>query len=188
MQQQNTTSNTWYDKTWLVIVLCILFFPIGLYGLWKNATISRVWKICVTVIVALIIIANIGSKNSQIQPANDLLDESSTTLAEQGKEKQWTIVYTFKGNGMKKSPTFALTGSEARLKYSYSAPGRIGLGMFFIYIVDEGEDIMRTGGIPEVMTQAENEESESAIQKRAGRYYLHINASGDWVVTVEELR
>lgn len=74
------------------------------------------------------------------------------------------------------------------LMHSYSVPGRIGTGMFFIYIVDEGEDIMRTGSIPEVMTQAENEESESAIQKRAGRYYLYINASGDWVVTVEELR
>ena len=42
------------------------------------------------------------------------------------------------------------------------------------------------GGVPEVMTQAESEESESSIQKGAGRYYLNVNVSGSWTVTVEE--
>ncbi len=107
---------------------------------------------------------------------------------EQPREKQWTNVYTFKGNGMKKSPVFQLTGGEARLKYSYKAPGGIGMGMFSVYVVDEGNDIMKTGGFPEVMTQAENEESESTIQKGEGRYYLNVSASGNWVVTVEEMK
>ena len=64
----------------------------------------------------------------------------------------------------------------------------MGMGMFAAYVVDEGKDIMKQGGIPEVMTSAENEESESSIQKSAARYYLNINATGNWTVTVEEFK
>ena len=189
MEQQNTTSNAWYEKTWLIIILIIIFFPVGLYALWKNSTISKGWKIGVTVVIALIVIANIGGKNDKSQSVtNSTTNESSTTSTEPTKEKQWTTVYTFKGNGMKKSPVFELTGGDAKLKYSYKAPGGVGMGMFSVYVVDEGDDIMETGGFPEVMTQAENEDSESTIQKGSGRYYLNVNASGSWVVTVEEMK
>lgn len=189
MEQQNTNSNAWYEKTWVVVILCILFFPVGLYALWKNSSIGKGWKIGVTAIIALIVIANIGDKEDKSQSAsNSTTTESTTTTTEPTKEKQWETVYTFKGNGMKKSPVFELTGGDARLKYSYKAPGGLGMGMFSVYVVDEGDDIMKTGGIPEVMTQAENEDSESAIQKGSGRYYLNVNASGNWVVTVEELK
>lgn len=54
----------WYDKTWVVILLCILFFPVGLYALWKNATISKGWKIGVTTFFALAIIASAGNGKS----------------------------------------------------------------------------------------------------------------------------
>jgi hypothetical protein len=29
-------STRWYNKTWLVLLLCLLFFPVGFYGLWKS--------------------------------------------------------------------------------------------------------------------------------------------------------
>lgn len=109
------------------------------------------------------------------------------TQEEETKTEQWMEVYTFKGSGMKKSPTFELTGSEARLKYKYESQ-HSGMGMFAVYIVDEGKDIMKQGGIPEVMSTEEKEESESSIQKSAGRYYLNVNCIGKWKVTVEELR
>ena len=125
------------------------------------------------------------SKNSSNQTST-----TSTTSEKEEKpaEKKWTSVYTFNGNGMKKSPTFELTGGEAKIKYKYKAPGGLGMGIFSVYVVNEGEDVMKTGGIPEVMSQAENEESESTIQKSAGKYYLNVNASGNWSVTVEELK
>lgn len=49
-----TTSNEatkWYDKNWLVIVLCIFIFPVGLYGLWKSSAIPTHWKIPLTAII-----------------------------------------------------------------------------------------------------------------------------------------
>ena len=57
---QNAPSDAWYEKSWLAILLCVLFFPVGLYALWKNSTIKKGWKIAITVIIALIVIANIG--------------------------------------------------------------------------------------------------------------------------------
>lgn len=75
MEQQNTNSKAWYEKTWLVILLCIIFFPVGLYALWKNSSIGKGWKIGVTVIIALIVIANIGDKTENTS-------DSSTTTTE----------------------------------------------------------------------------------------------------------
>lgn len=61
----------WYNKTWLVIILCIMFFPVGLYALWKNQSISKGWKTGITVIIALIVIANIGKENEDSSSKSD---------------------------------------------------------------------------------------------------------------------
>lgn len=58
------TQNHWYDKTWLVVVLCIFFFPVGLYGLWKSPTISKEWKIGITIVAALLFLISIASKDN----------------------------------------------------------------------------------------------------------------------------
>lgn len=79
-----------------------------------------------------------------------------------------------------------MTGGEARLKFNYISDKGMGIGMFVAYVVDEDKDILKQGGIPEVMTSEENE--ESSIQKVAGRYYLSINATGNWTETVEEFK
>ncbi|WP_234111752.1 MULTISPECIES: hypothetical protein [Chryseobacterium] len=196
--QQNSNfnqSNTkkWYNKKWLVIILCIIFFPIGLYALWKSNVFSKGWKIGITAFIAFAFFYNLmddkkSSNTSNISTTDKTTETSRQTVIETPKEKEWTKVYSFSGNGMKKSPTFELTGNEARIKYNYKADGGLGMGMFAVYVVDEGDDIMKTGGVPEVMSQAENEESESTIQKSAGKYYLNVNASGNWTVTVEELK
>lgn len=154
--EQTKTEKPWYKKTW-VIVLGVIFL--------------------------LIVIANMGKDKDAGTSSSTASSESSS---EPAKEKQWTEVYTFKGSGMKKSPVFELTGAPARLKYKYNSGSNMGMGMFAVYVVDEGDDIMKTGGIPEIMTQEENEESESSIQKGSGSYYLNVNAQGKWEVVVEE--
>jgi len=50
----------WYDKTWIVILLCIIFFPVGIYGLWKNESIPMIWKIGITLLISLIALTQIG--------------------------------------------------------------------------------------------------------------------------------
>lgn len=152
----------------------------------KSATIYGI------ALVASFILFGITTDKDKSKNSSSSSDNSQSTTKdepqEEKRESKWTEVYTFKGNGMKKSPTFELTGGEARLKYKYNSDNGMGMGMFAAYVVDEGKDIMKQGGIPEVMTSAENEESESSIQKSAGRYYLNINATGNWTVTVEEFK
>ena len=60
MQLQDITPEPWYEKSWLAVLLCMIFFPVGLYALWKNSKIHLLWKFTITGIIALIIIANFG--------------------------------------------------------------------------------------------------------------------------------
>jgi hypothetical protein len=59
------TDTKWYDKKWLVAVLCVLFFPVGLYALWMSRTIGQGWKIGVTIFIALVVFASIGGDENK---------------------------------------------------------------------------------------------------------------------------
>ena len=156
MENQIKKQKPWYKKTWVIIV---------------------------GILIILIIIANLAGNDDKPTSTSS---SPTSPKKETTKSKQWTVVYEFKGNGMKKSPVFGLSGGSAKIKYKYQCEDGAGMGMFAVYVVDEGKDIMVEGGVPEVMTQSEKEDSESSIQKEAGRYYLSVNATGSWIVTVEE--
>ena len=94
----------------------------------------------------------------------------------------------FAGNGIKKSPTFNLVGNESRVRYKYQASEGLNSGYFSIYFLDRGKDLIRDGGIPDVLINSVKEESESSIQKSEGEYYIVVNATGNWSVSVDEKR
>ncbi|MBZ0205248.1 MAG: hypothetical protein K8H89_02905 [Flavobacteriales bacterium] len=54
MEQPN--AKKWYDNNALVAVLCFVFFPVGLYALWKSSLRSSGWKIGGTIAVAVLVI------------------------------------------------------------------------------------------------------------------------------------
>jgi hypothetical protein len=78
--EQNNTSNAWYEKTWLVILLCVFFFPVGLYALWKNSTISKGWKIGVTIFFGLAVIANLGKDDKKVTETASNVTQIDSTL------------------------------------------------------------------------------------------------------------
>lgn len=75
------TQSKWYDKTWIVIVLCIFFFPVGLYALWKNHSISKGLKIVVTVVIVLIVIGQL-SKNSDSSSTSNSSEQTDANNSE----------------------------------------------------------------------------------------------------------
>ena len=79
----------WYDKTWLVVVLCIVFFPVGVYALWKNTKISIGWKVAVSALITIAVLSNIfldrggtNSASSQSDTADNVVP--TAVLAEVG--------------------------------------------------------------------------------------------------------
>lgn len=114
----------------------------------------------------------------------------STPVAEEPAAEAaatWATVATLKGNADSASSTFELSGSEARMKYTFTGSGDMVLGS--IYLLTEGTDLMKDGGIPEVMIQ-EAGPGTTALHKSAGSYYLDVNSAGfkNWTVTIEEKR
>lgn len=85
METNNPNSNAWYEKTWLVVILCIIFFPVGLYALWKNSSISKGWKIGVTAVISLIVLINLGGSDKTSTASTDsqnLVETENTNTTE----------------------------------------------------------------------------------------------------------
>lgn len=102
-------------------------------------------------------------------------------------EASWQEVVSLKGKADKSSGVFELTGGEVRMSYSFKGGESMALGS--IYVLTEGTDLMKDGGIPELIVDAPGSD-ETALHKSAGTYFLDVNAANfdGWTVTIEELR
>lgn len=97
----------------------------------------------------------------------------------------WTQVTTLSGTGPSRGGVFELTGREARLRYTLQGDANSTLT---VYVVPEGRTVEPGSDAP-VVNQQGQAESETRLQKGAGRYYLDVSSSGgSWTVTIEELR
>lgn len=105
--ENSTTTSKWYDKTWLVIVLCIIFFPVGLYALWKNQSIAKGWKIGITVVIALIVIASLGDDKKTSNSSNSA--SSNSTENSQSSDSK-----TAEADN---APTYAKIGDEITIEH-----------------------------------------------------------------------
>lgn len=54
------TDRRWYDNAVLANILLVVFFPVGLYALWKSRSIAKWWKVTATIIIALIVLGQVG--------------------------------------------------------------------------------------------------------------------------------
>lgn len=80
METQSSVQNPneWYQKSWLVHLLLILFFPVGLYALWKNTKLPKWWKITATVIIAIIFI-NVATNKEKDKSSLDKYSQTEET-------------------------------------------------------------------------------------------------------------
>lgn len=90
MTNATTTARPWYDTTWLVILLCIFVFPVGLYALWKSEKLAKGWKIAGTALIAVFIIA-LFSETSEAKSGNTppvSLTPATSSAVDEPVEKQ----------------------------------------------------------------------------------------------------
>ncbi|HMN07127.1 MAG TPA: hypothetical protein PKD45_15535 [Flavobacteriales bacterium] len=76
---EETQTKKWYDRTWLVVLLCIFFFPVGLYAIWKSRRIALVWKISYTVLLALALFLPRTEKEESTSIAQDKTQAAAPT-------------------------------------------------------------------------------------------------------------
>lgn len=140
------------------------------------------------VILGLIIISAIGGGGNKSSTQSTTTESNSGNTNPQTKgttQKQWVTVVEVNGNANKNTDTFELKGGKTKITYTFSG-GDVIVGS--IYVLKEGTDLMKQGGIPEVTVTNTGTDS-TFITKSAGNYYLSIKAANtSWTVKVEEER
>ena len=66
-----------YEKNWFVVLMLILFFPVGLYLMWKHTKWNKVVKIVISVFFGILIICSSGNENKTNSVSNNVKTEVS---------------------------------------------------------------------------------------------------------------
>ena len=93
-QKAANPDTVWYKRTWGIILMLIVFFPIGLYLLWRYSKWNTTVKGVVTGIVSLFVIAAMaGNGNDNKEPEPDrsmpsqlVTEETTEASSETGSE------------------------------------------------------------------------------------------------------
>ena len=77
-----------YEKNWFIILMLVLFFPVGLFLMWKNAKWNKTVKIIISVLVVAIAIFSNGNEKSKNVETKDTNAEVETVKVDERKELQ----------------------------------------------------------------------------------------------------
>ena len=74
-------STKWYEKTWLLILACVIFFPVGLYGVYKSQKINKNFKYEIFGFFAVLIVgyAFLGKPQDVESKKENTVEEDSTS-------------------------------------------------------------------------------------------------------------
>lgn len=161
--QQNTNMENqqidkkWYDNKFVTHLLLVIFFPVGLYALWKSRTIAKWWKITATVIIGLIVIANFGddektSNNSTTSNSEQISNESNSDKTKKLTEVKSNWNYSTDEDKMSGDKRFfATTQSTNEIEFEFPYNG----GSTFKLIVrnmGKGNEVLMTVSKGQFMT------------------------------------
>ena len=77
-----------YEKNWFIILMLVLFFPVGLFLMWKNAKWHKTVKIIISVLFAVMVIFSNGSEESKNIETKDTNAEVETVKVDERKDKK----------------------------------------------------------------------------------------------------
>ena len=98
-----------YEKNWFIILMLVVFFPVGLFLMWKNAKWHTPLKILISFLFAIMVIFSTGSeepKNVETKDTNANVETSKLDARKELQEKSKTILdskdyYTMTGDERK---------------------------------------------------------------------------------------
>ncbi len=128
----------------------------------------------VLIIISIIASAS-GSKkstdvNSQAAPTNETAAKGTST-------KTYQQIFTFSGNGAKKSEPFTITGDRFKIKYNCTGD----LCQAFLHNVNKDYDL-------QVIMNGTGPLNDETIIYGSGEYYIDANTIGKYTMTVEDYR
>lgn len=89
----NNKQETLTQKTWFTVVTLIIFFPVGLYFMWKNNKFNKPARVIITVVLGIAFLGNlvnIGSDEvvkEEVEAEDKTVVETETDVEEEPKEE-----------------------------------------------------------------------------------------------------
>lgn len=104
-------------------------------------------------------------------------DAQESEAAEKPAAKsEWKTLAKLSGEANKQSDTFALKEGKTRLSYEFEDTSGMNMIIAAIYVLPEGTDLEKDGGLPEVMISEAGKDT-TIIRKSPGDYYLRVLAA-----------
>jgi len=152
----------WFNKTWLVIILLIFFFPVGLYGLWKSVKFSNFLKIGLTALIILIIYSSFTDNKNKV--------------VDQASEKQKTEIDTVAVDTIKSTK---IKQEESKWNYSEKANEMDNNTTYFAQVVANellDFDFPYNGGVTaSIVIRNKNRKKDAMIQISKGQFMTKID-------------
>jgi len=138
----------------------------------KKAVYKKWWFWAIIIVVVGII--GSGSKGQTTQ--NNQQAETTQT----NTQKQYQQVFTFSGNGQKKSEPFTITGD--RFKIAYDCKGDTSATYCGAFIYKVGSQL------PQGVMNSQKAIKDETVVYGAGEYYLDANTMGNFTMTVYDYK
>lgn len=170
--QEVAQKKPFYKKWWIwVLAVFVLFIIIGASG--DSTTTSDE------------VTESNESPVAQEEKTNEAEDtisqeEPVTKTAPTPQSKSYQQVFTFSGNGNKKSEPFTITGSRFKVKYDCAGDPDFTLCQAFVYKVGSS--------LPEVIMNTDKSTKDETIIYGSGEYYIEANTIGSYTMVVEDYR
>lgn len=147
----------------------------------KLKTIGIVFGVIAGLLLIVGIAGAIGDPSQTVR-----LPVGVTTEAPPAAAKKWVPLTTVTGGTEKTSDTIRTTGGKIRVSWTFTG-GSMAAGA--IYLLDEGTDLQRDGGIPVAMIDEASTKDSIVLRKAAGEYFVQVSAANaKYTVRVEEER
>ena len=64
-----------YEKTWFTVLMLLLFFPVGLFLMWKYQKFNKGARIIISVFFGLLLVSNMFDESEDNQPGTTAVKE-----------------------------------------------------------------------------------------------------------------
>ena len=142
----------------------------------KKSLYKRWWVWAIWVLVLLFVI---GSASNGSQPTTTQTGAQETTT-----QKQYQQIFTFSGNGIKKSEPFTITGD--RFKISYDCKGDPGATLCTAFVYRVGSQLPQ--GVMNATQAVKDETVIYTSMAGKGDYYIDANVLGNFTMTVYDYK